>query len=110
MMRSENRSPYLPGYPSLASFLVSDADQTTAIYKRFNRLAARHLLHLQSELAELQAQQDELDREEWSGTLRSKQYSRNWPEFCQAASHDPRQKQRKELAEAIGVALKEYRM
>lgn len=108
-MDSENISPHLHGYPSLAAFLASDPDQTTAIYKRFNRLAARHLLHLQSELAELQSQQDQLDEEERHGTVALKQYSRNWPEFCEAASHDARQKQRKDLAQDIGVALSNYR-
>jgi hypothetical protein len=99
---------YLPGYSSLAAFIASDRDHTASIYKRFNRLAARNLLHLQSELAELQAKQDRIDDEERRGDHATKQYSRNWPAFCDAALHDPRQRERKELAEHIRVVLREY--
>lgn len=94
---------FLSGYPSLAAFIASDRDQTTTIFKRFNRLAVRHLLHLQSQLAELQAEQDAL------GPLEVKQYSRNWAEFTAAAVNDPHQKRRKELSDEIGQTLKEYR-
>jgi len=99
---------YLPGYPSLAAFIASDPDQTSAVYKRFNRLASRHLLHLQSHLSDLQAEQDTLDREQHREDLGTKQYSRNWAVFCDAASRDARQKRRKELADEIGQTLKEY--
>ena len=46
---------YLKGYPSLAAFIASDKDKSTVIYRRFDRLSARNLLYLQSELAELEA-------------------------------------------------------
>lgn len=49
--------PKLSGFPSLVAFIASDRDRTTLIYKRFDELAARNLLYLQSELAKLQAQQ-----------------------------------------------------
>ncbi|EUC29461.1 hypothetical protein COCCADRAFT_29450 [Bipolaris zeicola 26-R-13] len=100
---------FLSGYPSLAAFIASDRDQTTTIFKRFNRLAARHLLHLQSQLAELQAEQDALDRKDALGPLEVKQYSRNWAEFTAATVNDPHQKRRKELSDEIGQTLKEYR-
>ena len=103
------RAPYLSGFPSFAAFVASDPDQTTAIFQRFNRLAARHLLHLQSQLAELQAQQDALDREDGYSALNVKQYSRNWAEFNKATISDPRQKRRKDLSEEIGRTLREYR-
>ncbi|KAF2866287.1 hypothetical protein BDV95DRAFT_598925 [Massariosphaeria phaeospora] len=103
-----NLPRYLSGYPSLAAFIASDRDLTTLIYKRFNRLAARHLLHLQSELAELQAQQDQFDQDDLYSDLETKQYSRNWPEFCEAAEHDGKQKGKKDLGKDIGAKLKEY--
>ena len=52
------------GYPSLAAFIASDKDRSTSIFRRFDRLSARNLLYLQSELAELEAQQDALDARE----------------------------------------------
>lgn len=56
---------YLKGYPSLAAFVSSDEDRSSVIYKRFDRLSARSLLYQQSELAELQKEQDELDGEDF---------------------------------------------
>ncbi|OCL01209.1 hypothetical protein AOQ84DRAFT_351025 [Glonium stellatum] len=100
---------HLTGFPSLAAFIASDQDKTAAIFKRFNRLAARNLLHLQSELAELQAKQDKLDQQELSGDLKSQQYSRNWADFCAAAASEATQKERMELAQNIRATLKEYR-
>jgi hypothetical protein len=45
----------LDGFPSLADFIASDHDRTSLVFKRFDKLAARNLLYLQSELAELEA-------------------------------------------------------
>tara|TARA_R110002060_G_scaffold59247_6_gene69119 strand:- start:660 stop:971 length:312 start_codon:yes stop_codon:yes gene_type:complete len=53
---------YLKRYPSLAAFIASDKDKSTAIYRRLDRLSARNLLYLHSELPELQARQDDLMR------------------------------------------------
>jgi hypothetical protein len=100
---------YLSGFPSLAGFIATDRDQTSAIFKRFKRLGARNLLHLQSQLAELQAELDIFDYEEGKHDLKTKQYSRNWDRFCAAAEHDPRQKQKKVLLDKIGRTMGEYR-
>ena len=63
---------YLKGYPSLAAFIASDKDESTAIYRRFDRLSVRNLLLFQSELAELGAQQDSLDEEDFHATTEDK--------------------------------------
>lgn len=47
----------LDGFPSLAEFIASDPDHTSLVFRRFDKLAARNLLYLQSELAELEAKQ-----------------------------------------------------
>jgi hypothetical protein len=47
----------LDGFPSLAQFISSDPDRTSLVFRRFDNLAARNLLYLQSELAELEAKQ-----------------------------------------------------
>jgi hypothetical protein len=69
---------YVKGYPSLADFIASDRDKSTAIYRRFDRLSARNLLYLQSELQELEARQDALDAEDLHGGLQAKKSARNW--------------------------------
>lgn len=63
----------IQGFPSLAAFIASDRDRSTLIYKRFDRLAARNLLILQSELAELQSRLDAYDQSDW------KQYQQGGP-------------------------------
>ena len=49
------------GYPRFAAFISSDEDRSTTIYRRFERLSARNLLYLETELQELEATQDRLD-------------------------------------------------
>jgi hypothetical protein len=49
------RTRPLDGFPSLSEFIASDHDRTSLVFRRFDRLAARNLLYLQSELAELEA-------------------------------------------------------
>ncbi|CAK1356504.1 hypothetical protein CB0940_10959 [Cercospora beticola] len=60
------RSPH--GLPGLASFTARDPDHETYIFRRFNDLTARNLLHLQSELLDLRQQLCELDSDATSST------------------------------------------
>jgi hypothetical protein len=55
---------YAHGYPSLVAFIASDPGHSTAIYRRFDFLSARNLLHLQSELVGLEAQLRVFDQED----------------------------------------------
>ncbi|KAI9695829.1 MAG: hypothetical protein M1820_008384 [Bogoriella megaspora] len=104
---STKRREYIRGFPSLADFVASDGDRTTMIYKRFDRLAARTLLHLQSELAELQARQDAYDEEDRrAGDMDCKQTLRNWVAFKKRVETDP---SRFELAEEIQTKMEKYR-
>ena len=52
---------YPMGYPRFSAFVAIDSDRSTTIFRRFERLAARNLLYLETELAELEAAQDRLD-------------------------------------------------
>ncbi|KAH5099394.1 hypothetical protein HBI21_054020 [Parastagonospora nodorum] len=107
---NENRIYQLSGYPSLAAFIASDRDRTTLIYKRFDELAARNLLHLQSELADLHAQQRAFDEEDLTADLETKQCARNWESFKKAAAMgDNRQKERWALMLRIRETMQEYR-
>ena len=47
----------LEGYPSLSEDIASDPDRTSLVFRRFDKLAVRNLLYLQSELVELEAMQ-----------------------------------------------------
>jgi len=107
---TEARTHNLSGYPSLAHFIASDRDRTTLIYKRYDGLAARNLLYLQSELAELQAKQRAFDQEDLTSSLSTKQCARNYSDFEKAVQADEtKQKDRWKLMKDIRVTLKEYR-
>jgi len=113
---------YISGFADLAKFISSDADGDTAIFRRFETLAARNLLYLQSELAVLERIQDKYDREDeedalnagvdWS-TLRS--CGKDWESFQRVAQADSscvgdRYKKRMDLVQQIRGKLKEYSM
>lgn len=102
---------YVRGYPSLAAFIASDSDHSTAIYRRFDRLSARNLLYLQSELVELEAVQDALDLEDYRASTIAKQGARNWQTLTERAGSPSnlRERQRLELALKIREKLREYR-
>jgi hypothetical protein len=109
---TESAVCHLTGYPSLAAFIASDRDRTTLIYKRFDELAARNLLYLQSELAELHSQQRASDQQDLIADMHTKQCARNYAAFEKAAldpSNHARQAERWALAKKIRKTLKEYR-
>ena len=76
------------GYPSLASFVASDKDKSTVIFRRFDRLSARNILYLQSELAELEARQDAYDKEDVKGSMTDKKFAWDWYEFKKQSEND----------------------
>ena len=102
---------YVKGYPSLAAFIASDCDKSTAIYRRFDRLSARNLLYLQSELLELEARQDALDAEDSCGLIEDKESSRNWQVLQRRAAEpgNTKQKERVKVLKEIRELMKEYR-
>jgi uncharacterized protein DUF6594 len=97
---------FLSGYPSLAAFIASDKDKSTAIFKRFDRLAARNLLYLQSDLAELQAKLDDYDEDDRNGSLTIKESARNWEAFKQRTATDNIERMR--LVLELRCKIKEY--
>ncbi|GKU06633.1 hypothetical protein FLAG1_09514 [Fusarium langsethiae] len=104
------RAPLIRGFPSLADFIASDVDHSSVIFKRFSRLSARNLLYLQSELAELEAQQNVFDSEDLKASMDEKSTLRDWKTFkARAASGSRRDIERMELARKIQEALKEYK-
>ncbi|KAF7511280.1 hypothetical protein GJ744_004845 [Endocarpon pusillum] len=105
---------YLASYASLAKFVSSDPDHSTAIFKTFDRLAARNLLYLQSELAEFQAQQDRYDEDDLKAGITShdwhklRQSSRDWNALVENSKNDGRLRSRVQLAYKIRKKIKEY--
>jgi len=98
------KGAYIDGFPSLAAFMASDWDRTAMIFKRFDRLAARNLLCLQSELAELEAQLDQFDREDQEN-LQTMQSLRNWKAYRERGEIG-----RMELMARLRSTMREYSM
>ena len=117
---------YITGFGQLASLIASDTDHTTAVYKRFDKLAARDLLYYECELLELEALQDQYDREDALDARKTENAddlrrrirtnARDWVSFKHRAKeegtnnkNDERWKKRMDLAMEIRSTLKEYR-
>ena len=96
---ADMRKLYINGYPSLAAFIFQDRDKSTAIYRRFDRLSARNLLYLQSELVELETKQDEYDAEDLEDNgMEAKQCARCWSTFAQKAAQGGREREKERMA------------
>jgi len=54
---------YPDGYSKFATFLTTDPDKSTTIFRRFDRINARNLLVFESEIAELEARLDRIEME-----------------------------------------------
>ncbi|KAH8588323.1 hypothetical protein B0O99DRAFT_693606 [Bisporella sp. PMI_857] len=118
---------YIKGISELASLIASDTDHTTAVYKRFDKLATRDLLYYECELLELEALQNQYDREDALDARRPdnaddlqqriRTNARDWASFKHQAAketkandkNDERWKKRMDLAMEIRSTLKEYR-
>ena len=102
------KRPFVEGYASLADFIVSDADRSGVIYRRFDRLAARNLLYLQTELVELEVRKDSLDAEDAARPADAS--AKDWALLCHQAEEgqDERAKERVDIAKKLRVKLKEY--
>ena len=107
-----NSRTYRDGYPAVAEWIVRDQDHESYVFRRFDRLSARNLLHLQSQLIELERRLDGLDRETaQSGDLELKQSVRRWETFeANAAQGRQQEVERTELNHKIEKTLRKYRM
>jgi hypothetical protein len=99
----------------LSEFIAEDQDHSAVIFKRFDLVAARNLLYLQSELADLQAQQEELDGEDLRDARVVSDYQdlqkagRDWSTSRQRSKNDPKFKKRMKLIGLIRKKMKQYR-
>lgn len=98
------------GYPAVAAWMARDPDNETFIYRKFDRLSARNLLNLQSELIYLELKLESFDNETWtSGDQDLKQSARKWETFVKNAEVREEEKKRMELNREIRIKLREYR-
>jgi hypothetical protein len=99
------------GYPSLAFWIARDPDDETFVFRKFDRLAARNILHLQSKLIALEHEIDQLDGQARdSKDFEERQSSRRWETLMTHASDSQRpEKKRVEKLDEMKGLLREYR-
>ncbi|KAF2855314.1 hypothetical protein T440DRAFT_464591 [Plenodomus tracheiphilus IPT5] len=98
------------GYPALAAWMAQDPENESLIFRRFNGLAARTLLHLQAQLIALESEITQQDDAAYhSREEKAHQASRNWEVLVECGSDSNRQEiKRLERLKESKEVLKEY--
>ena len=97
----------LHGYRTFADFIATDDE--LFIFRRFDRLNARNLLYLQSELIALETQLSKYDSEDIEdGSKDSILSARCWETLALRAEEHPREAERMELIRKIRKVTKKY--
>jgi len=98
------------GFADVARWIAVDPDNETFIYRKFDELAARNLLYLQSELLSFQKQLNELDKSDAnSDDMDLKDASRTWETLTQQCdSGNEEARVRMDWIVRIRGKLKEY--
>jgi hypothetical protein len=106
-------APSSEGFIGLAAKIAADPDKSTTIYRRFDALSARNLLFYQAELAELEEQQNQYDKEDQKARDQLNQESiecqHDWETFANRAKDVGRERSKMELAMKIRITLEKYR-
>lgn len=109
--RSQNR---FGGYTAAASWLASDPDNETLVFRKFDDLAALSLLYMQSEILEMQKKVRDMHKatvDSYDMDLRDA--ARTWETLVLQSKpgHDFRKdaKERMDLILDLRMKLKEYR-
>ena len=100
------RKRKLAGYAQVADFISSDKE--LAVYRRFDRTAARLLLVLQSEIMLKQGQLDELDELDAKATDEKRFLAASTIYDELSERREPRDDEKHKLLEALKTSLKEY--
>ena len=99
------------GYPALAAWIAHDPDNESYVFRKFDRLSARNLLYLQSQLIALEGTLDRLDEEtQESQDMELRLSAQRWETFEKNAE-DPNRPEspRMELTKVLQKKIKEYR-
>jgi hypothetical protein len=73
------------GYTALGNWMVADPDSETLVFRKFTRLTTRNLLFLQSEVIDLEALSDALDRELCDADEHLRHSMSRWETFVERA-------------------------
>ncbi|KAF2820692.1 hypothetical protein CC86DRAFT_304555 [Ophiobolus disseminans] len=98
------------GYPALAGWIARDPDNETYVFRKFGRLAARNILHLQARLVAIEHDIDKLDESaRKSADMEERQSSRRWETLMKHARDAKRPEQKRvEKLDELKMLLREY--
>ena len=99
------------GYSALAAWIAHDPDNESYVFRKFDRLSARNLLYLQSQLIALEGTLDRLDEEiQETQDMELRLSAQRWETFVENAENPGRpERRRMELAKLLQEKIKEYR-
>ncbi|KAF3058688.1 hypothetical protein GL218_05839 [Daldinia childiae] len=98
------------GFPLLAQRITVNPDYEAFIFRKFDRLSARNLLHLESRLVYLEYKLDQADKQAALGSDNETRRSiRAWEAFEQNSKDETRpEHDRMKMVEEVSERLKEY--
>jgi hypothetical protein len=98
------------GFPALAYRIAVNPDYEVFIFRKFDRLSARNLLHLESRLAYLERKLDQADEQAERGDNETLRSIRAWEAFEENAKDMARPEHaRMAIVNEVRETLKEYR-
>ncbi|KAI1112021.1 hypothetical protein F5Y14DRAFT_442888 [Nemania sp. NC0429] len=105
-------SPPLEGYAAVAGWIARDPDSETFVFRKFDGLAARNLLCIQSELLSIEKELALVDRQDARSAqddLRAKDTARSWETLVSrsGAGHEE-SRRRMALLDSLRSKIKEY--
>ncbi|KAJ2987250.1 hypothetical protein NUW58_g4612 [Xylaria curta] len=102
----------LEGYAAVAGWIALDPDNETFVFRKFDRLAARNLLCIQSELLSIEkklAAFDAQDAQAAQDDLQAKDTARTWETLVsRSRAGDDGSRRRVEILEKLRSKIKEY--
>jgi hypothetical protein len=100
------------GYPTLVDWIARDPHNEAFVFRRFDRLGARSILHLQAKLIDLERKIDRQDEQaRKSNDRETRASSRRWETLMEHGKDTSRkEKNRVESLEELSAVLKQYCM
>lgn len=101
----------LVGFARVADFIACDKEHSAALYKSYERLAARNLLYMQSEIRDLQSRFDDLDHDDVALGEEGVGAAMSWPLDLEDSDEVLRNQNLKRfgLVQELRGKIKEYR-
>jgi hypothetical protein len=100
------------GYPALAAWIAQDPNNESLVFRKFDYLSARNLLHLQSQVISLEQKLKRYDEEMLrSSDMKLREAAMRWESLVKNAEDSQRvvEKERMNLYCEIQYKIKEYR-